>query len=169
MLSIDTKLQQRKYQLRKVKVIEVFFVEFKVNFSKFNTQNPMQSLSASAQWNLQKISCLLCISFRPFRISSSRNCCPAFTSKFLYSGRQIVSRHHMSRICFSVRQVFQDILLSEIGTLIRQVVSGHLTSRNWYSGSSSGFRTSYFQKLALRSVLGHLTSKSIITIFTVHH
>ena len=150
-------LRQRDYQLRKVKVIKVFFVEFKVNFSKFNTQNPMQSLSASAQWNLQKISCLLCISFCPFSLSSSRNCYPNFTSKSLYSGHQIVSRHHTSRICFS----------DSSGVL------GHLTFRNWYSNSSSDFRTSYFQKLLLRSIKQLqdilLPEIIIITMFTVYY
>ena len=51
-------LQVANYWLLEMKSLnyeEVFFVEFYVNFSKFNTPNLAPSLSASPQWNSQKI------------------------------------------------------------------------------------------------------------------
>ena len=123
MLSIDTKLQQRKYQLRKVKVIEVFFVEFKVNFSKFNTPQPTPSSSTFAQWNLQKI----------HKFSN--------TSTFF---------HQISVVNIPVHQGSLSRLLAL--QFIPSDISDYFIPRNFYSEPSYVFRTSYSQKLLLRTI-----------------
>ena len=140
MLSIDTKLQRRKYQLRKVKVIEVFFVEFRVNFSKFNTQNPMQSLSASAQWNLQKIFMFLCIYISSLFHFIISELFPQFYFQItvLRSIKWFRTFVFQKLLLRSVRQ-FQDILLPEIVIQSVRQFSGHFQkllsqSVRWFSG-----------------------------------
>ena len=139
MLSIDTKLYQRSYQLRKVKVIEVFFVEIQSEFYRNSTLKTQRKVCLPS----------------PSGIYKKYTCLPIFLQFFCQIIVVICSVHqgsslYLLNLHFFIRY-FQLSLLLNL-TLVHQIFSEHSTSRNCYSDPSNSFRTSYFQKLLLQSI-----------------
>ena len=128
----------------------------------------MQSLSASAQWNLQKIFMFLCIYISSLFHLSSQNCSPSFTSRLLYSDLSGSFRtSYFQKLLLRSIRWFQDILLPE--TVIQSVrqfsghfqkllsqsvrwFSGHFTSRNCCPSPSGDFQDILLPEILIRSI-----------------